>query len=95
MAKFIYKGTGNESTAFGVLFPKGKEIEVVEENAVKKLTGNPCFENVEEGEKALPVAKLIPLIKEMTIDQLVAIEEGEERATVVAAIAKRRAELAA
>jgi hypothetical protein len=53
LAKFIYKGPAVETVAYGVTFPKGEAVEVTDEFAVKKLTGNPCFkvEEVKEAKK--------------------------------------------
>ncbi len=95
MAKFRYNGPG-ETTTFGITFEKGEIVEVLDENAIKKLTGNPCFDNCDgEDKKRLTVAEMSPLVAVASLEELDAFAEGETRAMVLAAIEKRRNELGA
>ena len=47
MKSFIYIGEGNETDAFGYIFPNGKPVEVIEEHAINKLANNPQFKAAE------------------------------------------------
>ena len=92
--KFIYIGTGAETDAFGLVFPKGQPVEVEEAYAVKKLSGNPQFKVAEEAPKRATVADLLPIIAEADAATLARLSEGEERVMVLRAIEDRTKALA-
>lgn len=53
MAKFTFIGEEQETTAFGLRFPRGVGVEVTDAHAVRKLTNNQYFAAVFDGVEVL------------------------------------------
>lgn len=53
---FAYIGEGKEAGAFGLLFPNGEPVEVLDEHAIRKLSNNPQFVAVFDGVQVLEPA---------------------------------------
>jgi hypothetical protein len=47
--KFAYVGGDEETTAFGLRFPRGVGVEVTDAHAIRKLSNNPHFSTVVDG----------------------------------------------
>jgi hypothetical protein len=51
--KFIYIGSGRDTTAFDITFPVNVPTEVTDEHAIKKLSNNPQFERAKDDNRTV------------------------------------------
>jgi hypothetical protein len=92
--KFRYVGDKADMRVFGYDFSDGQTPDVTDEHAIKKLSGNSHFEEIEDTNRPSKVEMLALIQEAQTVEELERLADGEDRKAALEAIEKRKAELA-